>query len=811
MPSNSRAHQSSKEPQYQRIPQSTIFLDNIIEQQFKDSIFYDPNFFKNFLSFVPSPGDIVRLCLRYDWYLRVHDGWNFPDEVKGKQCLHQPVLHLLNTIKSATDVVLSSPGHARPFPVPDLADASALQYKKYHIPLNPETPDLTLPCEEAQYFEDWSTRDLAHALPEKIMLHLKPDIILFRGKWQHWSNIRFIVEVTENPGYLAPGIKQLACYAHAVFAHQPWRRHFYSLLICGKKASFVRFDRAGILYSSFLDIAKNPAFVIALAGLLSLDTIDQGINPAFQFGADGVYIELLECMLGQDAPTGGPDVRKVTKTTRFRILQEICDPASSHRVTGPGTTILRIREQFPPEREGEGVNSSGGAESSFDGSHRPAQNRPPVEYILKLTWRLDNGRLEGQALEEAEGVFGVPQHVSHGDIVMPGRCVCSLLAGAPVLQAQCTTCVDRTPSLRGLQVCSNFNDLSANIRLVNGEGPRGTLAVPTSARSNRIYSYVLLSSFGKLMEHAESPEIYVNAMMDAMLGCWGLYNLGIIHRDISPLNLLILTEEQQFTHTRWEEADHQIQDPVLADSEHRLRQTLQIMRPRKPIGILIDLSTHERLGHRKAPLNPELVGEHRALPHKLSVAKKRQGDSGDTVATTSTKARRTRWAELPTLTADGPQPPFDYLIYGNEPFHSIRITRMVSTPRLKYQHHFYDDLEAFFWVMFWTTISHVDPGKERSADAATFLTKFYHADPRCLHIAWKKRILDDCRMHAGIDTLAILDACKNSWASNRPLRVAIASFGCYIGIIREEEGVAPPAEVFQAVITTLDGVLKTEK
>ncbi|KAL5632380.1 hypothetical protein ACGC1H_005372 [Rhizoctonia solani] len=667
MPDNSRAHQPSKAPQYQRIPQSTVFLDKIIEHQFKDSIFYDPNFFKNFLSLVPSPGDVVRLCLRYDWYLRVHDEWNFPDEVKGKQCLHQPVLHLLNTIKSATDIVLSSPRHTGPYVVPDLADADPMQYKKYHIPLNPETPDLTLPCGQAQYFEDWSTRDLSHALSEKIMLHLKPDIILFRGTWQHWSNIRFIVEVTEDPGYLTPGIKQLACYAHAVFAHQPWRRHFYSLLICGNKASFVRFDRAGILYSKFLDMAKSPAFVIALAGLLSLDTVDQGIDPAFQFAADGVYIELLECMLGKDALTSGPDVHSPMKSRRFRILQESCDPASSHRVIGPGTTILRIREQFPPEREGEGVNSRGGTESRLNGSHRPAHIRPPVDYILKLTWRLDNGRSEGQALEEAEGVFGVPQHVSHGDIVMPGRCTCLSLLGAPAPQAQCTRCVDRTPSLRGLQVCSNFHDLSATIPLVNGEGPREALPVLTSERSNRIYSYVLMSSFGKLMEYAKSPEIYVNAMMDAMLGCWGLYNLGIVHRDISPLNLLILTEEQQFTRTRWKETDHQIQDPVLADSENQLRQTLQRMRSRKPVGILIDLSTHERLGHAKAPLDPELVGENRALPHNFSdnrppKAKKRKGNSGDTVATTSTKPRRTRWAELPTLTGDGPQPPFSYLI-----------------------------------------------------------------------------------------------------------------------------------------------------
>ncbi|CUA68394.1 Presequence protease, mitochondrial [Rhizoctonia solani] len=788
MPDDSRVYLSK--PQRQRIPQSTVFLDDIIEAEFKDAIFYDPNFFRNFFRIVPSATDVVGLCRRYDWYLHVHNKWNIPEDIDDEKCLHQPVLHILNTVKSATDAILGSLTRAEMISVSDPRPGPP-QYQAYHGPINRRIRGLALPDKCAQYFEDWSTRDLGYTQPDKIMLHLRPDIILFHNEWRSWTSIKLIVEIVEDTRYLAAGIKQLACYAFAIFAHQPWRRHWYSLLICGEQATFVRFDRAGVLYSCFLNIANNPTFAVILASLLSLDTVDQGIDAAFSFAKDSAYINLPESMLGK---ARRPDVGNPMITRQFRILRTFDDLSSKRRVVGSGTSLFRIREHLPPGPECETENSKGKAKEGSAGRIEPA------EYVLKLSWRLDDGRPEGEALEDVDGVFGIPQYVSHGDITISGECRCSP-PGVHPSHIEYRNCVDRTPVLPGLRAFRNFRDVLASIPPENvggvSQAPRETLPTSNATRRNRIYSYVLTSSIGTPMERAVSPRIYVRAMMDAILGYWGLYNRGIIHRES--------------TRTRRTEIDHRIQYGALVESEKQLREALRdTVGTRSPIGMLVDLSSHQRLGYSKASLTPEVVGENRALPHKFLESKdldkfkvkRRKGNSGGSVA---------KRVDTFTFDVDGPQPDFGNLVCCNERFYSIRVARMIMTPELKYQHHFYDDLESFFWVMLWTAISHVDSrGKERSESATRYLANFHQTDPSRLDIGWKEMILDDCLLRSGAKTIAMLDASKNSWASSRLLQVAIVTFGFQIGALREEEQVSPPAEVFDALISALEGVMKTE-
>ncbi|KAG8753793.1 hypothetical protein FRC11_007131 [Ceratobasidium sp. 423] len=715
----------SNEPQYQRISRPALVIDRIIEPQFKGSIFFDRNFFENFLPFVPSLNGVVELCLEYDWHLRAHHEWKFPDVINGEQCLHQPVLHILNTIKSAADVIRSSRPNLHVHTAPNPFFTQHPKYCDYHVPLNSRVQDLTSIGES---FADWSSRDLAHALSQEVMHHLRPDIILFQGRKEHWRNIRFIVEIKEQVCYLAAGMKQLARYAQAVFAHQHSRRHFYSLLICQRNAFFVRFDRAGILYSRALNMVENPAFVFALASLLSLDDVDQGLDPAFKFEADDDYIELPDCMLGKDSRTvseDGCDVRDVSvpmKTRRFQITERSYHP-TRNRVTGPGTFIFRIREHIPP-KHGNGQEAD----------PRGAETQSPAEYTLKLSWRLDNGRSEGKALEEAEGTYGVPQHVSHGDIVMPGKCRCLLPPRALSPQTPCTTCVDRTPITDGLHVFENFQDLSVNIPLESGDNvvlERVDLdlnrlrRVPKSARANRIYSYVLVSSSGRPMHLLPSLELYLAAIIDAILGYWGLYNLGIVHRDISTPHLLFVTNEREFTQKRWEEARPQIKDPILAESEKEL---CRIMRE---------------------------LGRLRVIGH----------------------------------------------------FYSIRVARMILTPDLQYRHHFYDDIESFFWVMLWTSMAHADPGKKPNEHAMKFLADFNIVDTRNSHIAWKEETLEDCRLSSGQATIARLNACCNEWASSFLIHTVLVGVGSYLGSLRKMEGISPPGEVFGTVLRLIQGEL----
>ncbi|KAG8680995.1 hypothetical protein FRC11_001720 [Ceratobasidium sp. 423] len=72
-------------------------------------------------------------------------------------------------------------------------------------------------------------------------------------------------------------MKQLSRYARAVFAHQLHRRHLYAMMVCNTEATFVRFDRAGILYSHRIDLrtdSKAFTYVFAYLGNAGLHVYD---------------------------------------------------------------------------------------------------------------------------------------------------------------------------------------------------------------------------------------------------------------------------------------------------------------------------------------------------------------------------------------------------------------------------------------------------------------------------------------------------------------------------------------------------------
>ncbi|CAE6351095.1 unnamed protein product [Rhizoctonia solani] len=798
-------HRSSQQD-YERMPEPELYIDKIIEPQFRNSIFVCENFIGEFLSLAPQLDDVVGLCLGYDQYLRIHRKWRYPTTIDSGQDYHQPVLHILNTIKSATDAIRSAPGFNSHNPNDSSSAAKkppVLRYEDCDPLSDPRLQPPGSPHGDVEYFEDWSSRDLASDLSDEIMHNLQPNLILFNSKRRHWSNIRIIVEVMESEAYVAAGFKQLARYAYATFRHQYSRRHLYSILILGDKAIFLRFDHAGIISSTTQSVTDNADFVTALANLLVLDDVDQGFDPAFKFEDDGNYIDLLECMLGENArltPEDGSNV--ATKSRRFRILEQCY---TRNRLVGPGTVVFRIREHFT---HGWKVDADQEAGTRADVGEE--SDRSPEEYTLKLTWRLDNNQLEGEAIEQAEGTFGLAQHVSHGDIVMPGRCKCLLTPGVLYSQALCKICVDRTPTVRGLLVPNILKDLSIDTTLEGDsrlvpECPDQILLQRAPPRTSRIYSYILFSSFGKPMHQAESPEIYLAAMMDALLGYWGLYNMGIVHREISRHNLLLATKEQKFT-LAWWKRDRQINEPTMGESEERRRYYLdwRMSHTLSPTGMLIDLASHARLEPEAPPPSSSQLGAQGSLPptsfkegtHKTT---KRRGKSAKSRAAMPVGRRNNRNSNNSVAHA-GPQSPLDLVVGFNGIVYSVRVAKMILIPQQLYRHHFYDDIESFFWVMLWEAIAHVDPGKQLNKHARNLLENFQMSDTRYLHIKWKEDTLQDCMNSGGRTTLARLSACDNTWASHGNFRIMVVSLLGFIATLRKEKVVRPAAVVFNEIL-----------
>ncbi|KAG8730245.1 hypothetical protein FRC10_002973 [Ceratobasidium sp. 414] len=168
------------------------------------------------------------------------DGFRFQDRVTRERQLYNPIREVLNIIKRAVDGV---PGLDN---LPAFVGVSA-------EPIPSHYDDTT---------------------------GVKPDLALFDGPTRHWETVRMPIEVKRQATYLKTGMKQLARYARAVFAHQLHRRHLYGLATCKWDATFVRFDRSGILYSKPIDMrGEEPRK--AFAGLMMLDEEAVGYDTAF--------------------------------------------------------------------------------------------------------------------------------------------------------------------------------------------------------------------------------------------------------------------------------------------------------------------------------------------------------------------------------------------------------------------------------------------------------------------------------------------------------------------------------------------------
>jgi hypothetical protein len=347
--------------------------------------------------------------------------------VSDEKELYAPVLKVLNTIKKAVDDVHGSPEAL----VPGLENVEPeliIDNNKY--PIN---------------------SDLANTQ------YIKPDLVLFQDAQRHWENVRLPIEIKRLPGHHKVGMKQLSRYARAVFAHQLHRRHLYGLIVCGCEATFVRFDRAGILYSGRIDIVEQAeVFIRAFASLLMLDRVDEGLDPAFNFSRNSkgrlvYYIDLPESEVDKLSGELPSDKEESASTSsqrmrRFEVIERLCHRES---ICGRATIVLRIREVVERQQQMKAKKSGKG---KGKGRQKATKKAEPREYALKLMWRDPDRDSEGDVLEKVHGMFGLAQYAGHWDV--PGRPLSTAAAGDN------TKCVDKTVEVEGLEVCDRLRDIS---------------------------------------------------------------------------------------------------------------------------------------------------------------------------------------------------------------------------------------------------------------------------------------------------------------------------------------------------------------
>ncbi|KAG9093108.1 hypothetical protein FRC07_011533 [Ceratobasidium sp. 392] len=641
------------------------------------------------------------------------------------------------------------------------------------------------------------------------------------------------IEVKIKATLLKAGMAQLAEYASIIFSNQLHRRHLYGMVLCGLAATFVRFDRSGILYSRPIDIRNNPEeFRIAFAGIMLLNEEEFGYDTAFttRVLSDGSLDYYIDFPAGAFSPKGLPH-------TSAEASEEILDPtrmvekpsdsltktmkvmkALFHNgdILGRATTALLVREVIQFGASDESNQAEGRAKSSTwtTRERRLAEGLEVLgtrDYVLKLAWRDPKQTMEGDVLERLVGIYGVAQHMWHSDAFKK----CNSPGCGRSMSNSCGNCLDRTPNSEDLWVVENLTDIDVPLP----ENPEdGEEEVETNGyylpvkfpRIPRTYCRLLMSTVGSGLDKAKSLSELLQAILDAVLAYWRLVNMGILHRDISYGNVMLLRRRGGYNVREWK-LPRVASDPnsALAESE-RLLQDIVNRLNRDPAGMLHDFDLAATYDVKTLPFfgNPSPQNEKPSLNESRS--KRRKLDPEVAVSSPSANSNNGEAHNAtipdeassndPTKVHKDAYCDHDFRI-GTHPYMSTRVLN-VGAGKL-YEHHFMDDLESFFWLILWSIIEHVDvKGNQPNQYAQRVLWIFRQPDLE--HIANKKiDMLEFCRGD-GMAIYKLLVGCKegNSWAVHPVAVPLIQKLGSYFDKVYTEGSHSKysPEEAFPVVV-----------
>ncbi|KAG8775878.1 hypothetical protein FRC12_001224 [Ceratobasidium sp. 428] len=778
-------------------------MDRFLESEMQGTIFCDPKFVENFLSV-----DSTRLQTVLEDCEDGLDALRFNDRITRERQLYDSIREVLNIIKAAVD------------------GENTDQF------LNVSAEPITA------HYDD--------------MAGIKPDLVLFEGDTHHWETVRTPIEVKRQATYLKTGMKQLTRYARAVFAHQLHRRHLYGLVVCKWEATFVRFDRSGILHSKPMDI-RSQEFREAFAGLMMLDEEAFGYDTAFttrprRDGRLEFYVDLPaeafppeegvvtttneepDSATGAPGPSNSPGGIRRLPTRRLKVMERLCHRKS---IRGRATIVLRVREVIQAgtsddlEEAPKSVKTRG-QKKNAQASPKLPEKLGTQDYVLKLMWRDPNKRMEGEVLERLVGTYGVAQHMWHSDVFK----TCSSPDCGGSLDDSCGGCVDRTPGRARMLITKNLTDLNIAIpEEAQGEEETVYREVETNEysevyakRTSRIYCRLLMSTVGSPLCSAESPRQLLQAVLDAILGYWGLVNKGLLHRDISDGNVLMLQEGRGYNKQEWKNQQEPVggQDVSQAESEKLLQNVLKTL-GRDPSGILNDFdlfTTHNQMG---ASFFDEPTSEGDESAGRVMKRRKLDSSTSTTIPSTVSgkgKAPETYGSQESSLTqvanADKGASCKDVdFRTGTPTFMSYRVLKIPIGER--YQHSFMDDLESFFWVILWCVAEHVDANSnsqkvaEQIQGAAPILNLLDQFKLENIASA-KFELLGGCFHEDGAIMKRALASCKNSWAADPMIAKLVLKMGAYfVAVRREKIAKYKPVKVFPVIVKMIvDALEQTE-
>ncbi|CAE6489572.1 unnamed protein product [Rhizoctonia solani] len=754
-------------------------MDYPLEDEMRGEIFCDPKFIENFLSI----GKEWQPLLETEFDRLPGNIQHALDEsITAERDLYEPTLDVLRSIKDAVDTVRKA--HS--------LGALGTNFCDSHATVIPDDPPDT---------------------------RLKPDLILFESDepdQRHWETLMMPIEVKAKHTYRKVGMKKLAQYARSVFAHQIHRRHLYGMVLCKWAATFVRFDRSGIVHSEPIDMFHSPKeFRRAFAGLMMMDRDAFGYDTAFTveytpggrleyyidlpaaaFPSDGTEFDAELATSTSDLVVGAGldsshDSRTLQQypTRKFKVIERLHHHGD---LRGRATIVLRLREvqsRTGHPEPGEGTSGLMARSCTRSNQGGPKWEEVPGarEYVLKLMWRDPGKPQEGDILKRLVGEYGVVQCQWYSDVLRWGATCHGPEA------TSCDICRDVTPAQTVVRQVRNLGDLDIEVEPEKDEDEPKYIEVDTvdciggfyTHRMTRIYTWALFTTVSRPLWAAESPRQFLEAVLDAMLGYWQTFNNGILHRDISDGNVMIVEPGQGYNLCKWNsewgstngQAIIEAQNHRLAESRRLARETV-VQLGRYPIGFLGDY---------------DLAITHRGMESAISGhACKESGElysqMPDAKSAIVVEPRKLEELKSSPVAAPGHKSygPIDFRT-GTPPFMSIRVLRVkLGTP---HDHHFMDDLESFFWLILRCFVEHIDPssdedegGNKPTKKAMELLHQLDRPVSELVTLAKaKSSFLVDCNNGGGGEPTMVdeLKACENSWANNPAVVYVIVNMGIH--------------------------------
>ncbi|KDN39407.1 hypothetical protein RSAG8_08813, partial [Rhizoctonia solani AG-8 WAC10335] len=167
-----------------------------------------------------------------------------------------------------------------------------------------------------------------------------PDVVqgaIINKEKRHWGDLEFFAECKANRNKLGDALMQIARYSWALLTHQIYRKHVFSLALCGTWVTFIRVSRSGLIYSEDINLESDPeAFIRAAAGLFALDDARFGYNTLFYYWPP----------LDHDVEKSSRELRFVTDNMRWTLVEILCHQMC---LVGRATVVILLRRISNPQ------------------------------------------------------------------------------------------------------------------------------------------------------------------------------------------------------------------------------------------------------------------------------------------------------------------------------------------------------------------------------------------------------------------------------------------------------------------------------